>query len=571
MDILSLKYPLRLIFIKHFDFLIYFISNLITTLKSSNTLMNWPKFDMLLHEVTSDMPNAPRIPYKRTRITLSSRFSLTSRLIYLLLLLICFNGCAQGQFILDRPIPSLHRQSSYIHPQRLLTSSVSFYDDTLINTHTDNDQMNTAVAVLKNGGFVVTWQSKDQDGSGAGIYAQMFDATGAPSGSEFQVNTFTSGDQSNPDICALEGGKFVITWQSVFQDGNSWGVYMQMYNADGSAFGSEVQVNEYTNADQSAPAITGLQNGGFVITWHSLNQIGSDFEIYARIFNADGTVKIGEFLVNSVTSGAQTSPSIASSPDSSFIITWQDGPSGSKDVRARMFSASGGAKGADFVVNTYTNNDQDSQAIATFPDSSFIITWRSKYQIEGGIQFYSSDIYFQRYNADGSLNGQETRANTYTATDQLNPSVATLSSTSFIITWTSDQEDGSGSGVYAQRFNEDGTKKGIDFQVNTVTNNDQAYSRVKAFQGNSFVLVWVSSDQDKALKGIFGTIFMDCDATLYMKGPSCVPSCPSHYYASSVNYRCEGNHITIIPLLLFLPSMNSLRQYLHHLFRQWHF
>ena len=159
--------------------------------------MSCPKFDMLLLKVTSGMSNASRLPYKRTKITLNSpsgRSSMASRPICLFLLLICFTSCAQGHFVLDRPIPSLHRQSSYIHPQRLLTSSVSFYDDTQINTHTDGDQSNTAVAVLKNGGFVVTWQSQDQEGSesGAGIYAQVFDATGAPSGSEFQVNTYTS-------------------------------------------------------------------------------------------------------------------------------------------------------------------------------------------------------------------------------------------------------------------------------------------------------------------------------------------------------------------------------------------
>ena len=116
---------------------------------------------------------------------------------------------------------------------------------------------------------------------------------GHPLEASFRSILILQDDQSVPDICALEDedGKFVITWQSTWEDEDSWGVYMQMYNADGSAFGSEVQVNEYTSSDQSQPAITGLQDGSFVITWHSLNQIEDDYEIYARIFNADGTAK----------------------------------------------------------------------------------------------------------------------------------------------------------------------------------------------------------------------------------------------------------------------------------------
>ena len=42
--------------------------------------------------------------------------------------------------------------------------------------------MNPSVTALNNGGFVVTWTSLDQDGDGYGIYAQMYDANGATQG-----------------------------------------------------------------------------------------------------------------------------------------------------------------------------------------------------------------------------------------------------------------------------------------------------------------------------------------------------------------------------------------------------
>ena len=44
-------------------------------------------------------------------------------------------------------------------------------------------------AGLTGGGFVVVWHSRDQDGTLFSIFGQLFDATGAPVGGEFKVNT----------------------------------------------------------------------------------------------------------------------------------------------------------------------------------------------------------------------------------------------------------------------------------------------------------------------------------------------------------------------------------------------
>lgn len=67
-----------------------------------------------------------------------------------------------------------------------------------VNTYTSNDQRQegalggATTATLSNGGFVVTWQSFGQDGSGFGIYGQRYSAAGAAAGSEFRINTTTA-------------------------------------------------------------------------------------------------------------------------------------------------------------------------------------------------------------------------------------------------------------------------------------------------------------------------------------------------------------------------------------------
>ena len=48
-------------------------------------------------------------------------------------------------------------------------------------------------------------------------------------GTEFQINTYTSSAQWNSSVTGLADGGFVVTWQSSEQDGSGWGVYGQRY------------------------------------------------------------------------------------------------------------------------------------------------------------------------------------------------------------------------------------------------------------------------------------------------------------------------------------------------------
>ena len=125
--------------------------------------------------------------------------------------------------------------------------------DIQVNTFTSSDQIYPSVTALTDGGFVVTWSSDGQDGSGYGIYGQRYAADGTPVGSEFRVNTYTSNDQVYSSVTALADGGFVVTWSSDGQDGSGYGIYGQRYAADGTPVGSEFRVNTYTTSDRAIP------------------------------------------------------------------------------------------------------------------------------------------------------------------------------------------------------------------------------------------------------------------------------------------------------------------------------
>ena len=49
-------------------------------------------------------------------------------------------------------------------------------------------------------------------------------------GAQFQVNNYTSNTQTGPSVAGLSGGGFVATWQSYGQDGSNYGIYGQRYS-----------------------------------------------------------------------------------------------------------------------------------------------------------------------------------------------------------------------------------------------------------------------------------------------------------------------------------------------------
>jgi hypothetical protein len=59
-------------------------------------------------------------------------------------------------------------------------------------------------------------------------------------GGEFRVNTYTTSNQFEPTVTALADGGFVVAWTSFGQDGFSYGIYAQRYNAQGQPVGGGV-------------------------------------------------------------------------------------------------------------------------------------------------------------------------------------------------------------------------------------------------------------------------------------------------------------------------------------------
>jgi len=132
--------------------------------------------------------------------------------------------------------------------------------------------------------IVIVWHSDGPDNSNYGVCGQRYDSTGAKLGAEFQVNTYTSGNQWTPNIGTFSGGKFIITWQSVGQDHSSYGVYGQVFDSTGAKVGSEFQVSTYTFNFQGNSDVRTFSDGKFIVAWQSWRQDGFDYGVFGQRF-----------------------------------------------------------------------------------------------------------------------------------------------------------------------------------------------------------------------------------------------------------------------------------------------
>ncbi|MGB5550454.1 MAG: hypothetical protein WBO74_08170, partial [Thermoanaerobaculia bacterium] len=235
----------------------------------------------------------------------------------------------------------------------------------VVNTYSTNRQLSNRVSIAPDGSFVVVWNSFGQDGDDFGVFGQRFDAAGNPAGSEFQVNTYTTDFQGVGTVASAANGGFLVVWVSAAdQDGDLTGIFAQRFGAGGSPIGSEFQVNTYTTGLQRGPAATFAPTGEFVIVWNSRLSSPTSYEVRGRRFDANGLAQGDEFEVNTYTDGAQRVGSIA---QGSFVVVYESyGPDGdSGGIFGQRFSASGDRLGGEFQINTYTTLTQRDPVIAT--------------------------------------------------------------------------------------------------------------------------------------------------------------------------------------------------------------
>ena len=394
-----------------------------------------------------------------------------------------------------------------------------------VNEYTTGAQRLPSAVVGPDLTYFVAWESQFQDGDSFGIFGRRFSAVGVPLGTEFQINQATLSDQKQPSVAVDTAGRYTIVWTG--QDVSGGGVFARQYSAAGP-LGPEFQVNTYTTGDQFLPRVS-AGPGGIGVVWQSTGQDGSGAGVYGRLLSPTGVPISGEFQLSSNGVGNQTIPAVAALDNGRYAVAWlHSAVSSTPSVFSRLFDSAGSPLRADTLVATQSAMDHVS--IAPAPLGTFVVGWWQAYVWGGKGGIFSTDlgvnVRFHDVNgvpttfagAGGAGQGTIARWEGALGMNFTGRLLVAYTSTPGALSCfhipppnppgtcaANGPEDGSGSGIFARAVGSPTMPPRV--LVNTFTTGNQSRSSVAGDPYGNALIAWQSQSQDGSDYGIYAQRF----------------------------------------------------------------
>ena len=343
-----------------------------------------------------------------------------------------------------------------------------------------------SVAALSDGGWVVTWYSGPSGNED--VFQQRYDAAGRPIGGETLVHTTTVGSQFGAVVTGLANGGWVVTWINDRTDDSD--IYQQVYDSTGSKVGTETRVNTTTTATQHSTDVTSLTTGGWVVTWYS-SASGGTSEIRQRVYGADG--QPGNEIAITDASGLVEKPSVTALPNGRWIVTWNTTDDNDTTIMQQVFSGSGEAIGDPTAVNTTSAHSAFEPRTVALTTGGWVVTWLSR--PGAGAQGH---VFQQVYDSSGQKVGGETRVSSATGEELASPDVVALAGGGWAVVWSRYESD-LDRDVYLQAFDAWGRKSGSETRINTTTDSWQWDPSAAILSDGTVLVTWSSGTDGSAI------------------------------------------------------------------------
>lgn len=367
---------------------------------------------------------------------------------------------------------------------------------------------------LSNGRGLIVFEDTHVDGDGSGIGGVVVGSGLTGAYGAFRVNSTTAGDQKHPQVAILKNGGEVIVWQS--RENGKDIVRARFLGPDATFLGNDFIVSSPASSGAVRPRVASLAQGGAVIVWGSFGQDDAgNFSkslaglqgVFGRIFDDYGTPLGPEFQINQSVAYNQRDPQVTATSNGGFAVAWvsegapemgagngaqeleSDGtvaPRTPVEIFVRTFTSAGSGSGAERKVN-HGVGITANPAIASFQDGGLFIAWS---QNDGQNVDQSWDVFGRTLKTDGTFAGAAFKLNTFTYGDQYQPQLAPVGS-QLLSVWTSLRQDGSFEGVFGQVITAT-SKLGDEFQINSTTASKQMHPAVASQGLGGVSVVWTS-------------------------------------------------------------------------------
>lgn len=368
-----------------------------------------------------------------------------------------------------------------------------------LNLGTAGTQDDLALARLADAGFAAVWDGPAGDETG--VFLRRFDADGAPIGPEIQADTPNGLDNFDPSVAALGADGLLVSWtewNGVFSPDAS--IMAQRFDGDGAPLGPVVQVNDFDGAQQWFAASAGLADGAVAVVWETRDVTFDDdgAGLSARIVEPDGTFRTGEIAVNTTTANSQSNPAVAALEDGGFVVVWQsNGQDGDRTgVYFQRFAADGSRLGPETRANATPEDTQEAPTVAALAGGGFAIAWETRHEDAR----LDPQTYYRLFDADGDpLTGERPAMDAAFDESSSRPTIAGLADGGFVIGYVSNPYFANSTDIFGQRFDAAGDPLGPRFEVLGEAKGFQSVPQALRVAEDAALIAWFDGERGNDL------------------------------------------------------------------------
>ena len=264
-----------------------------------------------------------------------------------------------------------------------------------------------------------------------------------------------------------------------------------------SSLGGEFPLLGDISGHQQNPNVALGQSGG-VVVWQNMPANGRSERVMVQRLGSDLTgVGVPIRLSQSNSEGNELNPRVSMLPDGGAVAVWESGPRANKDIFVRILNAAGSFVTGALPANTHMAGNQQDADVTVLTDGNVVVVWSSEGQDGDG-----SGIYGQLFTAGGARIGGEFQVNGTPSMNQSDPAVATMGDGKFALAWVSEAINGRTEAgapnlrgnIMGRVFDANGRAAGNEYQLN---DNDTLASTPTLATGKDggFVAAWTQRDE----------------------------------------------------------------------------
>ncbi|GEM_PF-4277479 len=214
------------------------------------------------------------------------------------------------------------------------------------------------------------------------------------------MNTATAGAQIEPHAAMGPNGHSAVVWKNGV-DGH---IYLQRYDAAGTAQGANLQVS-VAATQNSDPRVAIDGDGDVTVVWTGQ---GTGLDVFARQVDSTGAFEGDPFVLNNTVAGDQSNADVAMDLDGDTVVVWEGDGNQDFGIYSRRFTAARGIATTESRVDDPPTDEDvtitpSDPSVAMDDDGDTVVAWkdeRTEYVTKEECYTYDGQRYCYDYSYD---------------------------------------------------------------------------------------------------------------------------------------------------------------------------